>query len=83
MITLPTIHSNGTSRVTLQRDYDAAAEALETFAQAWTAIEFNARDYYPQGESAWTNARQLREEHSANLRQIHKYLETIREHLYS
>ena len=82
-ITLPQIHRNGTSRESLQRDYDAAAEALQTFIDNWRAIEFNARDYYTQGPTEWPAAVKEREIVNASIKQVHDYLETIREHLYS
>ena len=50
---LPTIHSGGTSRAALIRDYDAAARAFKDFVDVWEAIEFNGRDYYVQGSPAW------------------------------
>jgi hypothetical protein len=79
---LPTIHLNGTGLATLTREYDAAAEKLCDFIDAWRSIEFNARDYYPQGPDAWTKALAEREAQSVNLRAVRQYLQEIREHLY-
>jgi hypothetical protein len=52
-ITLPLIHLNGTSRNNLIDGYDKAAYALSDFENAFDAIEFNARDYYPKGPDAF------------------------------
>ena len=45
----PTIHTNGTSPEMLRRGYEDARLAVVKAIQALDAIEFNARDYYPQG----------------------------------
>jgi hypothetical protein len=82
-ITLPQIHRNGTSKESLQHDYDAAANSLRAFIRDWKAIEFNARDYYTQGPAEWTIAVNEREIVNASIKQVHDYLETIREHLYA
>ena len=68
MIT-PTIHSNGTGKDMLQRDYMAARQAILDAIEAMRKIEFNARDYYPQGPEAWNLAR---EEQLARFRAIEK-----------
>jgi len=81
-ITLPTIHSNGTSRKSLQEDYDAAATTLEDFIDRWGYVEFNARDYYVV-EGAWSKALEERETMNRKIRDIRVYLQTIREHLHS
>lgn len=83
MSTLPTIHSNGTGVQTLRAGYDAAADALHVFVEAWGQIEFNARDYYIQGPDAYTAARDERDAMNAKIRDVRTYLDTIREHLYS
>ena len=53
---LPTIHTNGTSPDDLLAGYRAAAEAVEAAREVLGKVEFNARDYYPQGPDAWTKA---------------------------
>ena len=68
MIT-PTIHSNGTGKDMLLRDYMAARQAILDAIEAMRKIEFNARDYYPQGPEAWNLAR---EEQLARFRAIDK-----------
>ncbi len=81
-ITLPTIHSNGTSRKSLQEDYDAAADTLEDFIDRWGEVEFNPRDYYVV-DGAWSKALEERETMSGKIRDIRIYLQNIREHLHS
>lgn len=81
-ITLPVIHSNGTSRQSLQDNYSDAAFALEDFISAWGDIEFNARDYYVV-DGAWSKALEERETINARIREIRNYIETIRDHLDS
>ena len=81
-MTLPTIHSNGTSRGSLQEDYSTAALALEDFITRWGQVEFNARDYYVV-DGAWSKALEEREAMNAKIRDIRIYLQTIREHLHS
>lgn len=53
----PTIHLNGTSPATLREDYLKARRAVEEAKYVLTTIEFNPRDYYPQGDTAWAEAR--------------------------
>jgi len=82
-MTLPTIHRNGTSAKDLKAGYDAAAEALEAFADTFGNIEFNSRDYYVQGSEAWTKAIEERYAIHTKVKEIAIYLQTIREHLYA
>ena len=79
---LPTIHSGGTSRAALIRDYDAAARAFKDFVDAWQAIDFNGRDYYRQGPGAWDTAADERYEHTQSLDKLCDYLTEIRTHLH-
>lgn len=81
--TLPVIHTNGTGRATLQQGYAAAADKFQDFIDAWGAIEFNARDYYPLGPAAWEAARSERDDLNAKLRAVREHLDAIREHLHS
>ena len=81
-MTLPTIHSNGTDINTLIDGYDRIDEALYRLSMAWGEVEFNARDYYPQGPDAYTKARQERLEQAAKLNEFRAYLDGIRQHLY-
>lgn len=65
----PTIHTNGTGRDMLMRGYLDARIAVLKAMNAIQRIEFNARDYYPQGPDAWPRAR---DEHSARLKRLHE-----------
>ena len=47
---LPTIHLNGTGRDRLLADYHTAHKLLNAAADAFASVEFNARDYYVQGD---------------------------------
>jgi hypothetical protein len=82
MITLPTIHNNGTGRQMLTEGYDNAADKLQDFIEAWGKVEFNARDYYVQGPDAWVKALEEREAMSAKIREVRDYITEIRQHLY-
>lgn len=80
---LPLVHLNGTRKKTLLDGYDQAADKLHDFIEAWGGIEFNARDYYPNGPEAWTAARDARDEMNRHIRAVREYLDAHREHLYS
>jgi hypothetical protein len=82
-MTLPTIHLNGTSAKDLRSEYDAAADALQTFTEAWGRITCNARDYYVQGPDAYGKARDEREAIGQKITAIVDYLDEIRTHLHS
>lgn len=83
MTTLPTLHLNGTGREALQRDYQAAYKALVAFRDAFAAIEFNARDYYPQGNQTYSQARLERDLEIERIGQLMMYLEMHLAHLYA
>jgi len=53
---LPTIHINGSSAESLTKDYSHARRAVQEASIALMSVDFNARDYYVQGPSAWTEA---------------------------
>jgi hypothetical protein len=80
---LPTIHSNGTSLRMLLDDYQAAHRALQDFIESYGKIEFNARDYYPQGPYAWDEAHDARLNNNNKIRHVKKYLEAHLTHLAS
>jgi hypothetical protein len=63
----PTIHLNGTSRELLFEGYLVASNAVGDAIAALGRIEFNSRDYYPQGPSAWKAAVL---EHSSRLERL-------------
>lgn len=49
----PTIHLNGSSAERLREAYETAANAITTAIAALAETAPNARDYYPQGPSAF------------------------------
>lgn len=81
-MTFPQIHTNGTSRETLFLGYQNASDKLREFITAWEAIEFNARDYYPIGNDAFTKARGLRFDMESKIRGVKVYLDSHVEHVY-
>ncbi len=80
-IILPCLHLNGTGPETLKEGYLAAYRATKKAREALTNVEFNARDYYPLGDDAWTRARAARDEQLADLDRIAADLMTILEHV--
>ncbi len=70
MTVLPTVHLNGTSSQTLIDGYCRARSAISDAMEALREIEFNSRDYYPQGDDVWLAAVQERMEQFAALRKI-------------
>lgn len=78
---LPTIHMNGTGIETLEEGYAEASAKLCEAQEAFGDIEFNSRDYYPQGPDAWTQAVKQRDEAAKNLQAVFDYLLLHREHI--
>lgn len=78
---LPTIHANGTPRQILEDGYLAAysgvLKAMSTLAQ----VEINARDYYPQGDDAFSKAVAQAIQARDHLDACKTYLGTIINHL--
>lgn len=56
----PLLHLNGTSARMLRDGYETAARAVATAADALAAVEFNARDYYPE-PGRWDEAQKRRQ----------------------
>jgi hypothetical protein len=78
---LPTIHLNGTGKNALERDYRNARAKVMDALRAFEAIEFNGRDYYPQGPEAFTQAKLERDFLARKLKDINEYLEAHLEHI--
>ena len=55
---IPTVHLNGTSGQDLLEQQQAVLDALLAVREAMMAATPNARDYYPQGEDAFGEARE-------------------------
>jgi hypothetical protein len=80
-LTLPTVHINGTGRDRLLADYQSAYKFLCTASDAFADIEFNARDYYVQGDYAFNAARTERDKARAHFGALKTYLEAHLIHL--
>jgi hypothetical protein len=73
MATFPTLHLNGTGKITLRDEYAAAYDAIDKAIDALVAATLNGRDYYPQAEGAYYQARSERDAALEQLRQAHQY----------
>jgi hypothetical protein len=78
---LPSVHLNGTGRKTLLADYQAAYEKVIEFRDAFRSIEFNARDYYVQSPTAFSEARTQRDSQLNAIGRLMGYLEAHLIHL--
>lgn len=78
MIT-PTIHLNGTGGQDLLDQACEAARALNKAADVLASVGPNARDYYPQGDHAFPQARREHEERMAKLRALAAEYEAMAE----
>ena len=54
---IPTIHLNGTSRASLLSELESAHAAMSAAIDALRQVTVHGRDYYVQGEHAYTQAR--------------------------
>lgn len=77
----PTVHLNGTSKNQLERSYQDAYAAVLRAECAAQKIEFNERDYYPQGPGAWEEAKRQAQEVAGHLEAVQCYLGEIIGHL--
>ena len=78
---LPTIHMNGTGRKDLCDGYMAAYKAARRAFDALCDVTCNARDYYVQGDNAYSEARDERDRQLYNLRDLIRYTEAHVAHL--
>jgi len=72
---LPTIHLNGTGAQSLADEYHAVYQAFDRASDALAAATCNARDFYPQGDAAWQQARDERAEMFRRLAEVKAYAE--------
>jgi len=72
---LPTIHLNGTGAKSLADEYHAVYQALDRASDALQAATCNARDFYPQGDAAWQQARDERSAMLSKLAEVQAYTE--------
>lgn len=80
MTALPTIHLNGTGARNLFDEYRAAMKAVRAAGDALTSATCNARDFYPQGDAAWAQARDERADAFRKLTEVEQYLAAWAEH---
>jgi len=78
---LPTLHLTGTSRSTLAEGYEVACNALRDALAAVQDAAPNTRDYYPQGEGAYTQAQTEHGTRIARLTSVLFELQQIQEHV--
>lgn len=78
---LPTVHLNGTGRKELSDGYMAAYQAARRAFDALADATCNARDYYTQGDDAYSKARAARDQQLFNLRELIRYTEEHVAHL--
>ncbi len=81
MTTLPTIHLNGSGADNLYQEYKAAWNSVRATREALVHATCNARDFYPQGDSAFSKAREERSEAFLHLQQVEEYLASWLMHL--
>ena len=77
----PTLHSNGTSPEMLRRGYEDARLAVGAAIRAMERLEFNARDYYPQGPAAWHQASAEQSQRYSRLLTVQTELEKLENHV--
>ena len=77
-MTLPTIHTNGTSAKDLMDGYEKSDDALRQLEEAFGGIEFNARDYYIKGPVAFEDALSERHEIWEKINAIKQYIDAHR-----
>ena len=80
MTTLPTIHLNGTSAGSLEREYHQVRVRIQDAISALEGATCNQRDFYPQAPDAWLQARTERAHAFALLQQVCDYVEEWEAH---
>lgn len=83
VIILPTIHLNGTSAQMLTEGYSEARIAVQAALDKLQKVEFNARDYYPQGQLAWLDAVRQRQDLMNKLATVQHEIYKIEAHCAS
>ena len=76
----PTLHLNGSGKGHLAEAYEAAYKALYQAEQAVQNAAPNARDYYPQGDSAFREAQREHTERLLALVRVRKEILELLEH---
>lgn len=78
----PTVHLNGTSKKELIEQYDKAIYDLNQAIQSLMAAAPHRRDYYPQGDFAFSEASQQFRAQVTSLCGVRDELVKIYEHLH-
>lgn len=78
----PTVHGNGTSRESLQEQYEVARSSVYKALRVVEAAGPNARDYYVQGDDAYRTAEREHLARVKRLREVHEELTELLEKLY-
>ena len=78
-LTVPTVHLNGTSREELLRQVQDAGQAVFQARDALAKASPNARDYYPQGEFAYSAARAAHDRRARALLVVEEELSELAE----
>ena len=78
-LTVPTIHSNGTSKKSLLRALDDAGSSINDALDALRAASPHGRDYYPQGSGAIQKATAEHRSRVERLTSVMKELEWLAE----
>lgn len=66
----PSVHSNGTGKAGLRKQYDEAILRLRDAMNALRDAQPHGRDYYTQGDEAFSQARKEYLEREAKLRSV-------------
>ena len=74
---MPTIHNNGTPKTVLVEQLLNVMNALNAAKYAYALSSPNARDFYPQGETATRNAIVVWEQRKLIIQQLHDELEVL------
>jgi hypothetical protein len=77
----PTIHLNGSSRKSFEREYEAASEALSKALEALSEMTPNGRDYYVQSNTALTEAVTQHRARMAKIVEVKAEVDALWEHL--
>jgi len=78
---LPTIHLNGSSPEHMLTDLMAAMDAVHTAIDTFARTAPHGRDYYPQGDLAFPQARAEYEKHLKALWLVREYLTAVGTHI--
>lgn len=80
-VPLPLIHLNGSSRESLQEGYREALRQARQLRLALRQQLVHARDYYPLGPGAYTEAAEVLDNHLDAIRRLERHIEEHLEHL--